>query len=147
MYTFETEFDLAAYDLSTVTLVAQVMADNGVTAVRINGQPVKFKPWVESVRTVYNKFHNIEINGDFVQGINKIQFDVWNGINGYYPESKNPMAMRVEWQAFGRPRSGPGFARFQFATGEHLVSDGLSSLLMPRGRLRSEQSGAAPCFN
>ena len=37
------------------------------------------------------------------RGTNTIEFDVWNGIDQYAPEAANPVALRVEWQAFGRP--------------------------------------------
>jgi hypothetical protein len=101
MYTFETEFDLTDYDLSTVTIIAQVIADNGVMGVRINGHNVSFKPW-SAVYGLFDTYRKIEITDGFVQGVNRIQFDVWNSITMSYPEARNPMALRVEWQAFGR---------------------------------------------
>ena len=101
MYTFETEFDLSNYDLSTVTIVAHVLADNGVMGVRINGQYVAFRPW-SAVYGLFDTYRKIEITDGFVQGVNRIQFDVWNSIVMSYPNNHNPMALRVEWQAFGR---------------------------------------------
>jgi hypothetical protein len=101
MYTFETEFDLTHYDLSTVTIIAQVLADNGVMGVRINGHYVSFKPW-STVYGLFDTYRKIEIPEGFVQGVNHIQFDVWNSMSMSYPENRNPMALRVEWQAFGR---------------------------------------------
>jgi hypothetical protein len=104
MYTFETEFDLTGYDLSTVTIVGHVLADNGVMGVRINGHSVAFKPWV-SVYGLFDTYRKIEIADGFVEGVNRIQFDVWNSIIMSYPNENNPMALRVEWQAFGRLKS------------------------------------------
>jgi hypothetical protein len=101
MYTFETEFDLTDYDLSTVTVVAHVLADNGVMGVRINGQAVPFKPW-SAVYGLFDTYRKIEITSGFVEGVNRIQFDVWNSIVMSYPEEDNPMALRVEWQGYGR---------------------------------------------
>jgi hypothetical protein len=102
-YTFETEFDLTGYDLSTITIVGHVLADNGVIGVRINGQPVPITPWIDNLsRSVYKSFHKIEITEGFIDGVNRIQFDVWNGVNARHPTHTNPMALRVEWQAFGR---------------------------------------------
>jgi hypothetical protein len=100
MYTFQTDVDLTGYDLSTVTVVANILVDNGVTGIRINGRPIKFKPWIDiEVDVVYRQ---VEITDGFVDGLNQIEFDVWNGniVRDVY--AKNPMAFRVEWQAFGR---------------------------------------------
>jgi hypothetical protein len=108
MYTFETEFDLTDYDLSTVTIVGHVLADNGVMGVRVNGQVAPFKPW-SAVYGLFDTYRKIEITSGFVEGVNRIQFDVWNSIVMSYPEEDNPMAFRVEWQAYGRlKRRGPG---------------------------------------
>lgn len=109
-YTFETRFNLTHYDLSTVMVAAQVIADNGVRAVRINGQPVAIKPWeLNEKQQFFNKFQVIELRNGFVDGINRIEFDVWNGVDQYQSGAPNPMALRVEWQAYGRlnqPRAG-----------------------------------------
>jgi hypothetical protein len=107
MYTFETEVDLTGYDLSSLTVVAQVLADNGVMGVRINGERVEFKPKFGVRSPVFNAFHAIEIKHGFVEGVNKIQLDVWNDTSGTSSEAMNPMALRVEWQAFGRLKPSP----------------------------------------
>jgi FecR protein len=107
-FTFETTFDLSGYDISTVTVAAQVIADNGVRAVRINGQPVPMASWRLNERDQYfNRFVVVEIRNNLVQGTNRVEFDVWNGIDRYAPEAPNPVAIRVEWQAFGRPTGMP----------------------------------------
>jgi hypothetical protein len=103
-FTFETTFDLTGYDISTVTAAAQVIADNGVRAVRINGQPIPLASWNLNERDQYfNRFVVVEIRENLLPGINRVEFDVWNGVDRYAPEAPNPVAIRVEWQAFGRP--------------------------------------------
>jgi FecR protein len=103
-FTFETTFDLTGYDVATVTIAAQVIADNGVRAVRVNGQPIPLSAWNLNERDQYfNRFVVVEIRENLVSGVNHVEFDVWNGVDRYAPEAPNPMAIRVEWQAFGRP--------------------------------------------
>lgn len=109
VYTFRTEFDLAGYDLDTVTVLADMMADNGVAEVRINGQPVELVPWRDNeFMQEFRQFRRAEIVDGFVPGINQIEIDVLNGIyanenNPDAPPTPNPMSLRVEWQAFGSP--------------------------------------------
>lgn len=104
-FTFETSFDLSGFDPETITITAQVLADNGVQAVRLNGEPVSMMPWTDDGNYFkFNKFRQIKIHDGFVPGENRIEFDV---INLPLPRRKkglaNPMALRVEWQAFGIP--------------------------------------------
>src|SRR5690606_4602652 len=76
MYTFETELDFTGYDHTSVTLIANVLADNGVTGIRINGQRVEFTPWIDHHReAVFNVYRKIAIKSGFVEGINRIEFD------------------------------------------------------------------------
>jgi ferric-dicitrate binding protein FerR (iron transport regulator) len=107
MFTYETSFDLTGFDLSTVTVAAQLLADNGVRAVRINGEPVQMKPWADNEfgqEFTRNRFRLIEIQRGFVPGENKLEIDVWNGIYQWegMKADPNPMSLRVEFQAFGR---------------------------------------------
>ncbi|MBX3426858.1 MAG: hypothetical protein KF688_14355 [Pirellulales bacterium] len=112
-YTFQTEFDLSGYDLSTVRILADVLADNGVAEVRINGAPVDLDPWRDNeFLQEFHRFRRAEIASGFVPGKNVIEIDVWNGIYQTDPNNMkaaeptpNPMAIRVEWQAFGVPLS------------------------------------------
>ena len=110
VYTFRTTVDLSGYDLSTVRILADMLADNGVAAVRINGQPVELTPWRDNVyMQEFDRFRRAEIVRGFVAGKNTIEIDVVNGIYQADPQIKaseatpNPMAFRVEWQAFGQP--------------------------------------------
>lgn len=112
VYTFETEFDLTGFDLSTVVIVGQILADNGVQEVRINGVPISFTPWIDNnLNQLFHRFHRIEIKDGFVAGKNTIQIDVFNAVIPWHqtinkPEA-NPMSLRVEWQAFGRKANRP----------------------------------------
>lgn len=107
VYTFETSFDLSGFDCSTVRIQCQVLADNGVRAVRLNGNPIELDPWVDNARMQKfekSEFRAIAISNGFVPGNNVVEFDVWNG--GERGHSRvlavpNPTAIRVEWHAFG----------------------------------------------
>jgi FecR protein len=107
VYTFETTFDLTGFDPSTVVVAAQILADNGVHALRINGRTVPMVPWDDNdfAQTFKSdQFRLAEIREGFVPGRNKIEIDVWNGTYRM-PGSQhdpNPMALRVEFQGFGR---------------------------------------------
>jgi hypothetical protein len=107
LFTFETTFDLSGFDLETVTVAAQILADNGVRAIRINGEPAPVEPWDDNQPDQLfhrNRFRIVEIRRGFVPGLNKLEIDVWNGI--YNKEGMkadpNPVSARVEFQAFGR---------------------------------------------
>jgi len=107
-FTFETTFDLTGYDVTTVTIAAQVIADNGVRAVRVNGQTISLASWNLNERDqFFNRFVVVEIRENLVPGTNRVEFDVWNGVDRYAPDAPNPVAIRVEWQAFGRPLAHP----------------------------------------
>lgn len=102
-FTYQTKFDLTGYDLRSIVISAQVIADNGVRAVRINGEEVPVESWMlNDADQVFNRFHVIEIAKGFREGTNVIEFDVWNGIDRTALDAPNPLALRVEWQAFGR---------------------------------------------
>jgi ferric-dicitrate binding protein FerR (iron transport regulator) len=109
VFTFETAVDLAGFDLETVTIAAQILANNGVRAIRINGESASIEPWDDNVPDQLfhrNRFRIVEIRRGFIPGLNKLEIDVWNGI--YNKEGMkadpNPMSVRVEFQAFGRLR-------------------------------------------
>jgi hypothetical protein len=113
-YTFETTFDLTGFDLDSVWVSGLILADDGVDEVRLNGKQLEIKRWTDWYYGAnYTKFHPIEIRSGFVRGINRLAFIVKNetfiepskqGFN--FPDTPNPMALRAEWQAFGRPTSG-----------------------------------------
>ncbi|NLE38137.1 MAG: FecR domain-containing protein [Pirellulaceae bacterium] len=101
VFTFETTFDLTGFDPATVGVVAQILADNGVKAIRLNGKPVEIEAWVDNtVGQRFQTFHVVEFREGFVEGENRVEVDVFNGIS-VGVRSANPMALRVELQAFG----------------------------------------------
>ena len=115
-YTFETSFDLTGFDLGSVLISGLVLADDGVDEVWLNDHQLDIKPWKDwGYGVKYVNFHPIEIRSGFVPGVNRLAFVVKNETFIYrsergfdLPETPNPMALRVEWQAFGRPlQNGP----------------------------------------
>ncbi len=112
VYTFQTEFDLVGYDLGTMQLFGRFLADNGILAVRVNGQPVQVNSWVDNVKYQPfgdRQFRFVNVTEGLVDGRNVIEIDVRNGMmrndKAENPPMKaipNPMALRVEWYAFGR---------------------------------------------
>ena len=88
-------------------IAGQVLADNGVRAIRINSEPVTVQPWDDNEfgqSFTRNRFRMIEIQRGFVPGVNKIEIDVWNGVYQLeeMKDEPNPIALRVEFQAYGR---------------------------------------------
>jgi hypothetical protein len=89
-----------------------VLADNGVEEVRLNGRPLPIEPWQDCFPEVtFFAFHTIEITSGFVPGKNVLSFVVMNETDlpnpeedVAPPETPNPMALRVEWRASGRPQ-------------------------------------------
>ena len=85
-YPFSTTFDLGELDPSTAQINGQVTADNGVTAVRLNGSdllitaPGGFASWAA---------FTIPEGSPFQAGLNTLEFDVSNG-------GLDPIGLRVE---------------------------------------------------
>jgi ferric-dicitrate binding protein FerR (iron transport regulator) len=107
IFTFETTFDLTGFDPATVMVAAQILADNGVRAMRINGNSVPIVPWDDNAYAQTfnnNQFRLVKIRDGFVAGKNRIEVDVWNGIYRMAgsEHDPNPMSLRVEFQGFGR---------------------------------------------
>ncbi len=112
VYTFQAKFNLRGYDLSTMQLFGRFLADNGIAAVRVNGESVPVQSWVDNVK--YQPFGDpqfrfVNITKGLVQGRNIVEVDVRNGMmrKGKTADPPlqpipNPMALRVEWYAFGR---------------------------------------------
>lgn len=107
-YTFRTEFDLDGYDLSTIRFFGRFLADNGVQEVRVNGKPVKVESWIDNASYQefdHSQFRFVNVTEGLVAGTNGIEIDVWNGtfqVPAEWQGDPNPMALRVEWYAFGR---------------------------------------------
>jgi len=105
IYTFQTSFRLTGYDLTTIQLFGRFLADNGVQEVRVNGKTVRIESWSDEIRGQrfeVPQFRFINVTSGLIQGQNTVEIDVRNG--GIYGERAipNPVALRVEWYAFGR---------------------------------------------
>ncbi|MCO6043274.1 FecR domain-containing protein [Aeoliella sp. ICT_H6.2] len=109
LYTFQTRFDLTGYDLNTIQLFGRFLADNGIQQVRVNDREVEVKSWIDNQQGQEfgaDQFRFVNITDGLVLGENVVEIDVWNGT--FQPVTSpanippNPMALRVEWYAFGR---------------------------------------------
>ena len=114
VYTFRTNFDLAGYDLKTTRVFCRLLGDDEISAVRVNGNSVQGLPLFDDGnqapgqvnRSTFSEFPNdlIEVT-DFLKKANVVEVDVHNAINQDPLTSKlgfSPMALRVQWYAFGR---------------------------------------------
>ncbi|WP_442482206.1 hypothetical protein [Aeoliella sp. SH292] len=109
VYTFQTTFDLDGYDLSTIQLFGRFLADNGIQDVRVNGVSVEVKSWRDNeLHQLFGdqEFRYVNVTNGLKQRWNTIEIDVFNGTfmaaNRALEGVPNPMALRVEWYAFGR---------------------------------------------
>ena len=110
LYTFQASFELSGYDLATTRVFGRFLADNGISEVRINGVPVEVESWEDNeFGQIFHQqqFRFINVGEGLVAGTNVVEVDVWNGVfqnsDGSPPRPRpNPMALRVEWYAFGR---------------------------------------------
>ncbi|QDU56942.1 FecR domain-containing protein [Aeoliella mucimassa] len=108
-YTFQTRFDLTGYNLSTIQLFGRFLADNGIQQVRVNGHEVEVQSWIDNVQGQefgHDQFRFVDITDGLKQGENIVEIDVWNGtfmpVRSAKDITPNPMALRVEWYAFGK---------------------------------------------
>lgn len=110
VFTFQTTFDLTGFDLETTQLFGRFLADNGIHEVRVNGKSVELESWSDNAsgqKFEHPQFRTVNVTNGLVDGTNVIEVDVWNGTFVHNPPTvPNPMALRVEWQAFGRMTSG-----------------------------------------
>jgi hypothetical protein len=110
-YTFETSFDLTGFELSSVWVSGLILADDGVDEIWLNGVRLNIPPWKDwGYGAIYNRFHPVQFRSGFVAGVNRLAIVVKNETfiersdRGFdLPETPNPMALRAEWKAFGRP--------------------------------------------
>jgi hypothetical protein len=112
IYTFQTKFDLTGFDVKTVQLFGRILADNGIAQIRVNGKPVILEAWIDNIpgqQFAHPQFRTVNISQGLISGTNTVEIDVRNG--GMQPKENmtlpNPMAVRVEWEGFGRPESSP----------------------------------------
>jgi hypothetical protein len=117
-------------------VAAQVLADNGVRAIRINGEPVAVQPWDDNEfgqEFTRNRFRLVKIQHGFAPGKNRLEIDVWNGVykwgtspNEPVKTDPNPMSLRVEFQGYGRLEDvGAADAAFRADALQRMVASGL----------------------
>jgi hypothetical protein len=86
-YTYETDFQINGFNPATISLKANISADDAVTAIRINGQGVAVPPGI-----TFTTSTALTISGGLVAGANKLEFVVINAA-----AAANPSGLRVEF--------------------------------------------------
>lgn len=74
------------------------MADNHVTAIRLNGKELRVPE--HGYQAPFNHFFHFAVNDGFVEGINSLEIDVINGAPGVRSSPVSPMALRVQLEGF-----------------------------------------------
>jgi len=99
-YTFRTTFDLTGMYPRTAYVEGWFLADNRVSAVRINGKSIKVYPHGWNNFTMFSRF---QITSGFVEGVNTLEIDVHNGEP---EEGDGPglMGLRVELNGTAREK-------------------------------------------
>src|SRR5690606_27525598 len=87
------------------------LADNGIQEVRVNGEAVEVQSWRDNeLHQLFGdqEFRYVNVTNGLKQRWNTIEIDVFNGTfmaaNRALEGVPNPMALRVEWYAFGRQK-------------------------------------------
>jgi hypothetical protein len=95
-YTFRTTFELVGAPPSAAVLHGRFIADNCVTAIRLNGKATTVPD--QATDAPFDKFYSFTINKDFVDGTNVLEIDVYNGSAREQSLKKEfgPMSLRVE---------------------------------------------------
>ncbi len=99
-YTFRTTFDLTGMYPRTAYVDAWFLADNRVSAVRINGKNVKVYPHGWNNFTMFSRF---QVTSGFVEGINTLEIDVHNG-EPMEGDGPGLMGLRVELSGTAREK-------------------------------------------
>jgi hypothetical protein len=88
VYVYETTFDLTGFNIATALINGQWAVDDQGTAIFLNGQDLG----IATANPGYGAFSPFTIAGDFVNGINTLDFVVTNG-NSSNP---NPTGLNVQ---------------------------------------------------
>ena len=91
-FTFRTTFVLDGLLPNTAVIDGSVLADNCVSAIRINGKKIGLSQLRSDGFRVFNRF---QVSTGFVSGINTLEIDVHNGEPGESGDT-GPMGLRVE---------------------------------------------------
>ncbi len=97
-YTFRTTFELADAIADTAAVQGWFIADDDVTAIRINGKEVSLAKRVDA-DLPFRDFTPFSIKRGFVEGVNTLEINVRNVGAGGAAKTTSPMGLRVELRA------------------------------------------------
>ena len=106
-YTYVTTFDLTGFDTSTVQLTGNWTADNFLTLVTLNGNPI-YTNSSASCGDAFS-FQNLmpfSISSGFQDGVNTLAFNVTNAACANLPPLTNPTGLLVDISGTGILSSG-----------------------------------------
>jgi hypothetical protein len=92
-YTFRTTFELADLLAGSAVLRGQFVVDDRVAAIRLNGQSV---PMPEGDSGPHSEYRRFAAAKGFVEGVNTLEIDVYNGDPAYKDRPASSMALLVE---------------------------------------------------
>jgi len=92
-YVYTERFSLAGFDVASVSFKGRFAADNGVSAIRLNGQLLSASGGSFSDWTSFDSS-----GASFVEGMNTLEFEIFNSAT---TSAFNPTGLRVEVQATG----------------------------------------------
>lgn len=123
-YQYEIQFDLTAYDASTVEIQGRWLASDNAQDVRVNGQnttnPNRGGAWRDWVSFTLN---SQTVPGGFQPGVNTLRFLAWNNDGGGPAfDPTGPPGLRVEFLGFAGTRK-PGFLPGTFGLYATAVDD------------------------
>ncbi len=99
-YTFRTTFELVDAIAETAAVQGWFIADNDVTAIRINGKEALL-PKCADTDLPYGDFTPFSLKKDFCEGVNTLEIDVYNGPPGDAgKKTTSPMGLRAELRGF-----------------------------------------------
>ncbi|MGN6505908.1 MAG: hypothetical protein ACTHM6_10130, partial [Tepidisphaeraceae bacterium] len=102
VYVFRTTIDLSGFDPRTALVNADVMVDDAVTEIRLNGTRTGLSVPMSDDRSNWRQFHRVTFRGGFIAGRNTIDFVVYNG-TAPPGRTTSKMGLRVHWQGDACP--------------------------------------------
>ena len=95
VFIFRTTFDLTGFDPKTVAIEADVMTDDALNDIRVNGVSAGVSMPLAADRQNWRRFHRLPLRGPFKAGQNTLEFLVYNG--------SAVMGMRAELRGTAAP--------------------------------------------
>jgi hypothetical protein len=92
---YRTTVDLTGFDPATAVVMADVMVDDALNDVRVNGKSLGLSLPLNSDRSNWRQFHRLPLRGAFKPGKNTIDFAAYNG--------SAKMGFRAELSGEGTP--------------------------------------------